>query len=160
MIAPRYRIAKLSALALMIQPTATITPPTATTSFGPILSDSQPASGVSHVSRAMKMLNAIWISAIPQPWAWFIGRTNNVQPYCKFAIITWQMMTAINCPQRLGALLAMFFPLCVVTLAPYPADQCRFLVCQYLNSPTPPTQARCGPCFATQHKSFSADRSH
>jgi hypothetical protein len=51
----------------MIQPSATSTPPNATTSLGPILSASQPSIGVSQVSSATKMLNAIWISATLQP---------------------------------------------------------------------------------------------
>ena len=49
------------------------------------------------------MLKAIWMSATTQPCALFIGPTNSVQPYCRLAIITMQMMTTISCHQRLGA---------------------------------------------------------
>ncbi len=100
MAAPKYSIERLSAHELMIQPMATKTPPAAMTNFGPILSASQPSIGVSQVSSAMKMLKAIWMSATTQPWALFIGPTNNVQPYCRLAIITMQMMPAMSCHQR------------------------------------------------------------
>ena len=46
------------------------------------------------------MLNATWISAITQPCALFIGLTNKVQPYCRLAIITMQMMPASSWSQR------------------------------------------------------------
>src|SRR5579863_1883600 len=45
------------------------------------------------------------------------------------------MMTAINCPQRLGVLLAMLFPLCVV-LHLYPADQMPLLSMPVFEQPT------------------------
>ena len=65
--------ASVSATELMIQPTPTMMPPNATISRGPFLGPSrstiQPSIGVSQVSRAMKMLNAIWMSAIAQPCA-------------------------------------------------------------------------------------------
>ena len=47
--------------------------------------------GVSQVAKAMKIAKANWIEAIDQPCALFNGLTNNVQPYCKLAIITMQM---------------------------------------------------------------------
>src|SRR5262249_36769182 len=72
-------------------PMATVMPPKATTTFGPRCgprtSAIQPATGVSHVSSAMKIENATWIEAIDQPCALFIGLTNSVQPYCRLAIM-------------------------------------------------------------------------
>src|SRR5437899_2334232 len=32
-----------------------------------------------------------------------MGLTNRVQPYCRFAIITMQMMPKISCPQRVAS---------------------------------------------------------
>ncbi len=87
----------------MIQPIATRMPPTAMTIFGPILSASQPSIGVSQVSSATKIAKATWMSATIQPCALFIGPTNKVQPYCRLAIITMQMMTAMSCHQRWAA---------------------------------------------------------
>jgi hypothetical protein len=58
---------------------------------GPRKSTIQPSIGVSQVSKAMKIAKANWIEAIDQPCALFNGLTNNVQPYCKLAIITMQM---------------------------------------------------------------------
>jgi len=56
------------------------------------MSTIQPSIGVSQVSSAMKTANANWIEAIDQPCALLIGLTNSVQPYCRLAIITMQMM--------------------------------------------------------------------
>src|ERR1700723_2877772 len=79
-------------------------PPNATINLGPlrapIASTIQPSTGVSQVSSAIKMLNASWISAIDQPCALLIGLTNSVQPYCRLAISTMQMMPTVSCPQR------------------------------------------------------------
>ena len=79
-------------------------PPKATISLGPRrtprISTIQPSIGVSHVSSAMKMLNANWIEAIDQPCALLIGLTNSVQPYCRLAISTMQMMPKTSWPQR------------------------------------------------------------
>src|SRR5580700_239540 len=88
----------------MTQPSATMMPPNATISFGPrrapSVSTIQPWIGVSHVSSAMKMLKANWIDASDQPCALLIGLTNSVQPYCRLAISTMQMMQAMSWPQR------------------------------------------------------------
>src|SRR5262249_40952282 len=46
------------------------------------------------------MVNATWIAARPQWYFWSIGLTNSVQPYCRFAIITMQMMPKTSWPQR------------------------------------------------------------
>src|SRR5215468_867855 len=46
------------------------------------------------------MVNATWIAARPQWYFWSIGLTNSVQPYCRLAIITMQMMPKISWPQR------------------------------------------------------------
>src|SRR5208282_4461484 len=43
------------------------------------------------------------MSVVDQPCALFIGPTNNVQPYCRLAIITMQTMPAMSCHQRWGA---------------------------------------------------------
>ena len=42
------------------------------------------------------MVKATWIAARPQWYFWSIGVTNSVQPYCRLAIITMQMMPKIN----------------------------------------------------------------
>src|SRR5579863_3344100 len=90
----------------MTQPSATVRPPNATISLGPlrgpIASTIQPSTGVSHVSSAMKMLNASWISAIDQPCALLIGLTKRVQPYCRLAISTMQITPTISCVQRVA----------------------------------------------------------
>src|SRR6476646_10221788 len=38
--------------------------------------------------------------ARPQWYFWSIGRTNSVQPYCRLAIITMQMMPKTSCAHR------------------------------------------------------------
>src|ERR1700722_18281527 len=88
----------------MTHPAPTKMPPKPTMSFGPRCGPSkstiQPSTGVSQVSSAMKIAKANWIDAIDQPCALLIGLTNSVQPYCRLAIITMQMMTIINWAQR------------------------------------------------------------
>ncbi len=80
----------------MTQPMPTMMPPKATMILGPRCGPStstiQPSIGVSQVSSAMKIAKANWIEAIDQPCALLIGLTNSVQPYCRLAIITMQMM--------------------------------------------------------------------
>ena len=49
------------------------------------------------------MVNATWMAARPQWYFWSIGLTNSVQPYCKLAIITMQMMPKISWPQRVAS---------------------------------------------------------
>ena len=94
----------------MTQPSATMMPPNATISFGPRraprVSTIQPSIGVSQVSSAMKMLNANWIDASDQPCALLIGLTNSVQPYCRLAISTMQMMPTMSWPQRVDVVAA------------------------------------------------------
>ena len=46
------------------------------------------------------MLKAIWIDGRPQWNLLSIGRTNNVHPYCRLAIITMQMMPATSWTRR------------------------------------------------------------
>src|SRR5271169_311707 len=91
----------------MTQPMPTMMPPKATTSFGPrcgpSMSTIQPSIGVSHVSSAMNMAKATWIEAIDQPCALLIGLTNSVQPYCRLAIITMQMMQNMRFIQRIDS---------------------------------------------------------
>src|SRR5262249_13637341 len=55
------------------------------------------------VSVNTKMVNATWIAARPQWYFWSIGLTISVQPYCRFAILTIQMMPKINWPQRVAS---------------------------------------------------------
>src|ERR1700741_26433 len=43
------------------------------------------------------------MAARPQWYFWSIGPTNRVQPYCRLAIITMQMMPKISCPQRVAS---------------------------------------------------------
>src|SRR5690349_18275574 len=43
------------------------------------------------------------MAARPQWYFWSIGLTNRVQPYCRLAIITMQMMPKISCPQRVAS---------------------------------------------------------
>ena len=83
-----------------------MTPPKAMVNFGPRLAPSestiQPPAGVSQVSSAMKMLNAHWMSAIPQPCAAWIGLTNKVQPYCRLAISIMLITPNKSCSHRLA----------------------------------------------------------
>ena len=109
----------------MTQPSATMMPPNATISFGPrrapSVSTIQPWIGVSHVSSAMKMLKANWIDASDQPCALLIGLTNSVQPYCRLAISTMQMMQAMSWPQRVPSVATAGAPVVVVVTS---SSQC------------------------------------
>src|ERR1700680_3409945 len=91
----------------MTQPMPTMMPPKPTMILGPrcgpSMSTNQPSIGVSQVSSAMKMLNASWISAIDQPCALLIGLTNSVQPYCRLAISTMQVMPTMSWVHRVAA---------------------------------------------------------
>src|SRR6266699_7332620 len=87
----------------MAQAMPTRMPPTRTTIFGPKRSTSQPSTGTSHVSVSTKIVKATWIAARPQWYFWSIGLTNNVQPYCRLAIITMQMMPKTSWPQRVAS---------------------------------------------------------
>src|SRR6185312_7990363 len=102
--APKYSISSELAYELTIQPAAMPMPPIATISFGPfcgpILSTSQPSTGVSQVSSAMKTLKATWMAATDQPCLAAIGCTNSVQPYCRLAIMIMQIMPAMSWVQR------------------------------------------------------------
>ncbi len=84
----------------MTQPMATMMPPKRDhelrSALAPSISTIQPSIGVSQVSSAMKIAKATWIDAIDQPCALLIGLTNSVQPYCRLAIITMQMMQKIS----------------------------------------------------------------
>src|SRR5215467_6540857 len=98
---------RLSAYELRIHPMATRIPPDATIAFGPRwgpkTSANQPATGVSQVSSAMKMAKADWIAArVHVGCAALIGFTNNVQPYCRLAIMTMQTMTDNSCVHRVA----------------------------------------------------------
>src|ERR1700733_8185920 len=88
------------AKALSAHAPATKIPPSATTTRGPKRSTNQPSTGTSHVSVAMKTLNASWMAAAPQWYFWSIGLTKSVQPYCRLAIITMQSTPTTSCPQR------------------------------------------------------------
>src|SRR5512137_725510 len=46
------------------------------------------------------MVNATWIAARENPYLSVIGLTNSVQPYCRLAIITMQMIPMNNCIHR------------------------------------------------------------
>ena len=54
--------------------------------------------------------------AIDQPCALLIGLTNSVQPYCRLAIITMQMMPAMSCTQRVLTLATGGAPVVVVVV--------------------------------------------
>src|SRR4029077_8193345 len=43
------------------------------------------------------------MAARPQWYFWSIGLTNRVQPYCRLAIITMQMMPKSSCPHRVAS---------------------------------------------------------
>src|SRR6267143_609274 len=75
------------------------TPPITTIHFGPKRSTRYPSAGTSQVSSRTKMVNVTWMAALPQWYLSPIGPTNSVQPYCRLAIITMQMMPMINCAQ-------------------------------------------------------------
>src|SRR5690349_18050447 len=112
----------------MTQPIATVMPPKATTAFGPRFgprtSASQPATGVSHVSSAMKIEKATWIEAIDQPCALLMGLTNSVQPYCRLAIIIMQMTQIASRTQRVAATLSVRTALdAVVIIIVLPGDR-------------------------------------
>src|SRR5215813_11432763 len=59
--------------------------------------------GTNQVSVRTKMVKATWIAARPQWYFWSIGLTNSVQPYCRLAIITMQMMPKISWPHRVAS---------------------------------------------------------
>ena len=59
--------------------------------------------GTSQVSVSTKIVKATWIAARPQWYFWSIGLTNSVQPYCRLAIITMQMMPKMSCHHLLIA---------------------------------------------------------
>ena len=109
-------------------------PPNATISLGPrrapSVSTIQPSIGVSHVSSAMKMLNATWIDAIDQPCALLIGLTKSVQPYCRLAISTMQMMPKMSWPQRVAADAdasdSMVVDVPVISLRPQPSATANY----------------------------------
>src|ERR1700688_3652440 len=94
----------------MTQPMPTMMPPKPTMilgpRWGPSTSRIQPSIGRSQVSSEMKIANANWIEAIDQPFALLIGLTNSVQPYCRLAIITMQMMQIAKYPQRADVVVA------------------------------------------------------
>src|ERR1700730_14618279 len=94
-------IVSVSAVEFITHAMATRTPPTKTTILGPNRSTSQPSTGTSQVSVRTKIVNATWMAARPQGYFSPIGQTNSVQPYCRLAIITMQMMPATSCSQRI-----------------------------------------------------------
>src|SRR5437588_261974 len=49
----------------------------------------------------MNVEYATWIAALPQWNLLWMGLTNSVQPYCRLAFITMQMMPTVNCTHRL-----------------------------------------------------------
>src|SRR5713101_1747665 len=101
--AAMYRVHRSVASELSAQAMPTRMPPTSTTIFGPKRSTSQPSTGTSQVSVSTKMVKATWIAARPQWYFWSIGLTNRVQPYCRLAIITMQMMPKISWPHRVAS---------------------------------------------------------
>jgi hypothetical protein len=58
----------------------------------------------------MKMLKAIWISAMPQPCAWCIGLTNSVHAYCRLAISTMHNTPSQSCNHRFAPPLPVLLP--------------------------------------------------
>src|SRR5262245_46935294 len=48
----------------------------------------------------MKIVNATWMAARPHWCFWSMGLMNSVQPYCRLAIITVQMMPSESWPHR------------------------------------------------------------
>src|SRR5215813_11147863 len=101
--AATYSIVSESATEFMTQAIATSTPLRPTMTLGPNLSIKYPSNGTSHVSVRTKIVNATWMAARPQWYFSSIGLTNRVQPYCRLAIITMQMMPKISCPQRVAS---------------------------------------------------------
>jgi hypothetical protein len=84
----------------MIQAAATRTPLARTSTLGPKRSTRTPEIGATQVSVTMKMVKATWIAALPQWYLTSIGSMKSVQPYCRLAIITRQMMPRMSWPQR------------------------------------------------------------
>src|SRR4051812_31097772 len=74
-------------------------PPTKMTMRGPYLSTNQPSMGTSQVSKSTNRVKATWIDARSQPNFFWISGTKNVQPYCRFAIITMQMTPMMSWTQ-------------------------------------------------------------
>src|SRR5262250_696120 len=59
--------------------------------------------GTSQVSVRTNIENATWIAARVHPNLSEIGLTKSVQPYCRLAIITMQMMPRTSWPHRVHA---------------------------------------------------------
>src|SRR4029079_4645099 len=100
-VAARYNIGSELANEFNVQASATTIPPNITTMRGPNLSTNHPSTGTSQVSVATKIVNATCIAGRPQLNLALIGSTKYVQPYCRFAIITMQMMPATSWTVRL-----------------------------------------------------------
>ena len=72
------------------------------------------------------MLKANWMSAIAHPCALFIGPTNNVQPYCRLAIITMQTIPTSSWTQRSVPGVLAATALAYVMFALLPRDDLHF----------------------------------
>src|ERR1700676_1405567 len=96
-------MASEGAMELITQARATIPPPNMTTAWGPYRSTNQASIGTSQVSVKTKIEKATWIAARPQWNFASIGLTNNVQPYCRLAIMAMQSTPTSNCIQRLAS---------------------------------------------------------
>src|SRR5438105_4504632 len=75
------------------------------------------------------------MAARPQWYFWSMGLTNRVQPYCRLAIITMQMMPKTSCPQRVAsdAIRVSMVPALVAISVPLLSRAllfCRFVIYQ------------------------------
>src|SRR5262249_51708283 len=87
----------------MAQAIATSAPPMQTMTRGPKRSIKYPPRGCSQVSVTTKIVKSTGIAARPQWYFCSIGSMNSVQPYCRLAIITMQMMPRTSWPHRVHA---------------------------------------------------------
>ena len=78
-------------------------PPNSVTTRGPYLSTNQPSIGTSQVSSTTKMVKAIWMEGLLQPYFSLIGLTKRVQPYWRLAIIDMQITPMVSCTHRFVA---------------------------------------------------------
>src|SRR5256886_13920155 len=93
----RSNIPRESAKELIVHARPHSRPPTTIIHFGPKRSTRYPSAGTSHVSNRTNMVKVTWIAALVQPYLAPMGPTNSVQPYCRLATITIQMMPTSSC---------------------------------------------------------------
>src|SRR5215831_16849236 len=98
-----YSIESELAKELRIQASPARHPPANTMIRGPKRSTRYPSAGTSQVSNSTNSVNATWIDARFQPYFWLMGIVKSVQPYCRLAIITMQMMPMTSWLQRVAS---------------------------------------------------------